>query len=537
MLGILRERQHALEAVYPKWEPLTLYQMLLKNAEKCPSAPFLLTEKNSLTYWQTLGQVQQTVRGLQALGVRHGTRVAVALGNCPEYVFLTFALSALGAIKVPVNIELGKIEQEDLLRHMDPSLLIVRAGDGIELYPCQGGQPHGLSWKALTSMGTPAYTPAGPVSPDDICDIIYTSGSSGTPKGVLLTSDMLLRSAFGSCLNRGFELGRRIFVPLPLFHVYGYVEGLLAALLAEGAVILPKGHFSPEETLKLMHLRQANDLLCVPGMMRKLLQSPALSRTPLHTLHAVYCSASAYPSWLWRAVHERLGISDIITGYGMTETAGAALQTAPGDAEQTVLRRVGRILSGGCAGSEAYGGALLEYRIADPATGAVLIEGETGELQCRGLTVSHGYYHNEEADAAAFTPDGWLRTGDLGRFDENGYLELLGRKCSRYKCNGENVSPEFVARILEQCPLVAHAEVVGIPDDKTGETGAAFIELLRDANPDGARETLRLFCKAHLARFQMPKAYYFLKNEDWPLTAAGKISRRALRETALHSAP
>lgn len=513
---------------------MTLYQMFRCKVEVCADVPFVLTGSTDYTYGQASDCVQKLIGGLRALGVRRGERVAVCMANCPEYVFLTFALSALGAVKIPVNIELGPMERQTLLRHMDPSLIVIQQNDEIEVFPCQNGEKHGLSWHMISGLGAVNTELDETIDAEDICDIIYTSGSSGTPKGVMLSSDMLLRSAYANCLNRGFELGRRICVPLPFFHVYGYVEGLLSALLAEGTIILPCGHFQPEQVLHLMYRYQANDLLCVPGMMRKLLQSPALNDVSLESLHAVYCSASAYPSWLYQAIRERLGVDDIITGYGMTETAGATIQTVPGDNEAVVLRSVGRLLPGETAGSDAFGGALNEYRTVDPETGAVLPFGEAGELQCRGATVTTGYFNNAEANRSAFTLDGWLRTGDLGRFDENGYLELLGRCSSRYKCNGENVSPDYVAQVLEQCPLISHAEVIGIPDAKTGETGFAFLELVHDIQPEGAQEVIEGYCKTHLARFQIPSQYYFIGGSEWPLTAAGKICRRELRSIALH---
>ena len=527
MIGTRTQRQAVLGAIYPVWEPQTLFWLLQRKAEKLPEHPLLLTRDAVFSYRQVWQGAVKTAGALQALGIGVGSRAAVCLPNGLEYILLTFALSGLGAVKVPVNTELGPVERRCILEHVRPQLLLETDERGAIV--CHGPALHRvLDWPGLLAR-------AGEASPSFVedaslpCDIIYTSGSNGRPKGVVLTSDMLLRSAYASCLNRGFELGRRIYVPLPLFHVYGYVEGLLAALLAEGAVLLQSDRFDAEQAISLMEQFQINDLLSVPSMMMNLLRSPALEGADLHALHAVYCSASACPAWLWPQIRQRLGVDDVVTGYGMTEVSGATIQTAPSDTDALLSRRVGRCLNGGCAGVPEWGGRVVDYRVADPETGAVLSPGQAGELQCRGPVVTTGYSRAPEADARAFTSDGWLKTGDVGRFDRDGCLELMGRLSDVYKMNGENVSPDFVERVIGQCGVVAHAEVVGVPDLKTGEAGAAFLELQPGAEPEAALEEIRQHCRRHLARYQLPKYYQILSPDEWPVTGSGKISKRMLK--------
>lgn len=528
MIGTKKERQAVLENLYPKWEELTLFQFLERKAEKLSGQIFLLADGVCLTYRQTLDGARKIAGALRQLDVGCDTRVAVCLNNCPEYILLVFALSGLGAVKVSINTELGEEERHSILEQADPYLLIEGGPQGITVVRYGAEDAWKMSWSTLCDLGAGTkFEPAG--DPNRICEMIFTSGSNGIPKGVTLTSDMLLRSAYANCLNRGFELGRLIYIPLPLFHVYGYVEGLIAALLGEGSILIHRGKFTPEKAIRLMEQYRVNDLLSVPSMMMNLLNCPALEQADLSALHAVYCSASSCPAWLWPAIREKLGVRDVITGYGMTETSGAVMQTSPDDADGMVVNRVGRLLPGGSAGVPAYQGCQAEYRVADPITGISRSAGQSGELWCRGPVVTKRYFRNDQANAAAFTPDGWLKTGDIGRFDQEGCLELLGRLSDMYKINGENVAPQFVERVIGQCEMVVHVEVVGVPDAKTGEAGAAFLELTRGTDRDTAYEVISQHCRKRLARFQIPKYYYFLSAEEWPLTGSGKISKRLLR--------
>lgn len=367
MIGTRQERQTELEALHPRWEECTLYEVLEHTVRICPQRGFLVTPRREWTYRQVLDGTEDVARVLQSLGVGCGARVALCLGNGAEFVLLIFALSALGAVKVPLNTKLGETERRSILGNVDPLLLVEDGPGGVVIRRCGSSGEKARSWLSLLALGTgEVFSPTG--APRRTCDIIYTSGSNGTPTGVMLTSDMLLRSAYASCLNRGFELGRRVYIPLPLFHVYGYVEGLLAAPLVWGSILLHTEKFCPAMALDLMQRHRVNDLLIVPSMMMGLLQSPDLEEADLSALHAVYCSASAALSWLWSSIRKRLHVQDVITVYGMTEVCGATVQTAPEDPDERIITRVGRLLPGGCAGVPAFGGRQVEYRVTDPAT-------------------------------------------------------------------------------------------------------------------------------------------------------------------------
>ena len=247
-------------------------------------------------------------------------------------------------------------------------------------------------------------------------------------------------------------------------------------------------------------------------------------------LHAAYCSASVCPAWIWPGIREVLKVSDVVTGYGMTETCGGAIQTRPFDSDEIRCSRVGVIMQADCAGKAEYDGCLLKYQVVDPKTGELCKPGEPGELWCRGSVVTKGYFNRPEANAKAFTEDGWFKTGDCGYFDENGYLCLAGRIDDMYKINGENVSPKFLEDTVSACPAVSVIAVVGIPDARHGYVGAAFIQLHEDT-PEN-RKAAEQYCQDHLARFQVPKYYVYVTDADWPRTASGKIQKFKLRQRA-----
>lgn len=547
MKGSIEHRLSDLDQLYPVWEKKTIWKCFEATAQRFPDQEFIVAEDGTIfTYQSAREYALRIARSLTVIGVRPGDHVAMQIINCPAQALVALAISAIRAVKVAVNISLGPKELSYILDQSQSKYLVTgcqaRLADvqtGLKLAiilpggACEVDAPL-LPWKAFLAAGEEedVILPGsdGEGYADEVSDIIYTSGSTSAPKGVLLTHDMLLRSAFASCRNRGFELGRRVFVPLPMFHVYGYVEGMLAAILVGGAVLLRKGKFLPEPVLDFMVKARANDILSVPAQMIALINHLREQPADLPDLHAVYCSASVCPAWVWPGIRETLGVSDVITGYGMSEVCGASMQTRPGDSDEILRTRVGHLLPGGCAGFAEYGGCQLEYQVVDQKTGFRCPPGEPGELWCRGAVVTKGYFDRPEVNAKTFTADGWMKTGDCGRFDEEGYLILSGRVDDMYKINGENVSPKFLEDTLGNCPAVDIVEVVGVPDEKHGYVGAAFLQLHEDT-PERRAET-EAYCQSHLAKFQIPKYYIYMNTADWPRTATGKVQKFRLRQMA-----
>ena len=491
--------------------------------------------------------------------------MAVQLRNCPEFVFLTFALAKIGAVKVPINVQISRAELIHMLRQAEVSCLIscqpidrelmekIRQRETPEDTPGRSSVP-GIRWLILMNRN-PLYEEEGVIywrellgrgrrvrddeaeryaagyqDPQGMSDIIFTSGSTSQAKGVMVHHDMLLRSALGTCYSRRMEKGRRIFVPIPLFHMFAYVEGLLAALLVGGVVILPQSHYSARLALMMMQYCRANDIICVSSIMADLLNKGSFEPKDFPDLHAGYW-ASSCADWVWRTAREKLGIQDITTGYGMTECGSTTSLTRPEDGAYVAEECHGRPKYAGSAGDPRLGGRLLEIRICDPETGREVPYGGQGELYCRGLTVTKGYYNDPEANAGAFDGNGWFHTGDLARFEPGGNLVFLGRNSDMYKINGENVSPQYVDHVLGQCPGVLAAETVGIRHPKYGAVGIAFLDC---GNENLSEMCVRLhgYCERYLARYQIPGYFVFGSSESWPKTRTGKVAKKKLGELA-----
>ncbi len=540
----LEERRKEFLARCPQWTKITLYQGFALKAAACPERNFLIAEGKCSTYGEILREVGRVSAALEELGLREGECVAVALSNRLEFITVTFALAKIGAVKVPVNRNTGPQELAYILGQTEARFLIMeRPSDMSAPENCpdlrhiiclDGGSGKGercIPWEVFLEKGHTPFSREPFVDADGISDIIYTSGSTGRPKGVMLSHDMLWRSAFASCVNRGFESGRRIYVPLPLFHVYGYVEGLLAAVLVEGSILITSGKFEAKKALSAMEAYGANDILSVPSLMIKILQCPDLDRYNLSTLHGVYCSASICPKWVWKAIRRKLHVQEVITGYGMTEVSGASMQTDPEDDDAILSGRVGKVLYGGPAGEEQLGKNVIEYRVIDE-DGRVLPYGNCGQLVCRGPIVTKGYYRDKEATDLAIDEDGWLRTGDVGYFDDRGYLKFLGRCNDMYKINGENVSPQYLDKIISKCDQVTMVETVGVPDEKLGWIGAAFVDTGSPNPGQETRDRVVDYCRETLASYQMPRYFFFTDSGTWPHTTTGKVQKFKLREMA-----
>ena len=332
-------------------------------------------------------------------------------------------------------------------------------------------------------------------TPSDVADVLYTSGTTGSPKGVLLTHDMLLRTAYGSAYGRAFQDGRRITFSLPMYHVYGYVEGMLAALFVGGAII-PQLAFTARCTLAAIDEHRADDALLIPTMTSAILdvlRADGPGQHDVSGLSSIISSGGQSPAGIFDEIDALLGPVEVTTGYGMSETTASTTVTRPDDPPERRRTTNGRLRDVGVAGDPTLGGRLAVYRVVDQETGAELPRGAVGELQVRGPGVTSGYHDKPEEDAAAFTADGWFRSGDLGTLDADDYLTLVGRSKDCYRCGGEQVVPKEIEDVLTAHHEVAQAHVVGVPDPRMGEVGVAWV-VARDGaevRPRGAAGPLR----------------------------------------------
>jgi fatty-acyl-CoA synthase len=549
----LAERRARLAARMSEWRPSTLDRALADRALEVADRPLVLAETGTATYRDTVERAERIARGLRALGLSPGDRVALIMANHPEFVPIAYAVWRLGCTLIPVNFAFRASELAYVLGQSECRMVITmgafRGLDYLEMLDAEApGWAHGQA-PALPALrqvvlfgaarsgvpdladverlgaADPAALGESPAGPFDPAVIMYTSGTTGAPKGVVQSHDNLLRSSYSIAYHRAYEEGRRILFALPLYHAFGLVVGVLACQWAGGAII-PQTQFDPAATFAAIERHRATDALFVPTMSIALIDHPAARDHDLSSLFSVLIGAAPTPVRTWQQVIATLGLDEVCTGYGMTELSSATVLTRPGDALDLVERTVGCVVEGGAAGIPDLGGRVAEYRTADPLTGELLPDGAEGELVCRSPMATSGYFGKPELNAALFLPGGWLRSGDLGRIRPDGFIELTGRSKELYKSGGELVAPREIEEVLAAHPAVEQAYVVGLPDDTWGEIGAAWVVPAAGADPSA--DELVEWCRARLAKFKRPRHVLFTSPEGLPRTPTGKVKKHEL---------
>ncbi|WP_433709365.1 AMP-binding protein [Nocardia sp. CA-084685] len=545
-------RRKRLAERFPNWQPRSLGDWLHRCADEFGERPLVITDERTLTYRETADLATSLADGLAMLGIRPGDHVGVLMANYPEFVPVKFAIALAGAVAVPLNFLYRAEELAYVLGQSECRALITMTGfagldylgmlDEVvpawesfdrdksrlpELHrviqlPTDGRERAGvLTVDELAMVGARhrGATAEVRVDPTAVGDILYTSGTTGSPKGVLITHDAVLRTGYASALTRAFDDGRRILFSLPCYHMFGYVEGLIAAMMVGGAVIMLPA-FDATKYLAGIERHRADDILCVPTMTVALLEHPDRQRYDLSSLSAVLSGAAPAPVWLWERVRAELGAAEIVTGYGMTECGGAMTLTRPEDSLELTATTAGRPKSAGAAGIDD--GALVRYRTVDPVTGVPLPEGEEGELVSHGPTSMLGFWGKPEETAKGLR-DGWVFSGDLGRVRPDSYLEITGRSKELYKSGGELVMPKEIEELLTARAEISQAYLVGVPDERWGDAGCACIVRAPDA--EISAEQVIEICKANLARFKVPKHVVFLTAAELPTTPTGKVQK------------
>lgn len=534
MIGTAQEREADLQKLYPVWENDTQWTWFQKNSRRFAEQIFLIDENQSYTYGETENLIRKISRGFYKIGIRPGQHVAVNLKNRMELIVSVFALSRLGCMAVLINPKISEAEREYVLKKSDADFLITER-QNVVIINCSGSQNEEFSWEMLWN-GSDTEAEAEIIridvmhrDPERSSMIIFTSGSTSKPKGVLLTDNMLLRSAFATANTRHMELGRRIYVPIPLIHAMAYVEAMLAAVTVGGSIVISRKKWSAEEHLLQMQRYGVNDIVCISALMIRMMLAAENCKQTFPHMHAAYW-AGACPAWVWQKVRDTFDIKDCGNGYGMTECGSTSNIMGPCDPEDLVPFCHGRIKQAGIAAVPEGSDQILTMKISADGGKTECSPGMCGEILMRGIAVTKGYYREEEATKRLLDEDGWLHSGDLGKLDEHGYLTFLGRKDDMFKVNGENVSPKYVEDVLLQNPNVRYAEVVGIPHESCGQAGAAFVEFYEER--DSSVLELQDYAKRHLARFQQPDQIIAMSSAEWPKTSSGKVSKMELRKIA-----
>jgi fatty-acyl-CoA synthase len=503
--------------------PHHISHLVERNARKYADRIALAGPEERLDYCTLRERVERLAGGLSRLGVSRGTRVATLMLNRPELILSYLAIFRLGAILVPLNTRLADPEWAFILEDSGAEVMICEEAfasrvqgirtqvPGLREVVCLGALQEGFwGWEEiLEAPGREA--PAVPRGAEDDLYILYTSGTTGRPKGAVITNPNLMWNAINGQVSGGFSGSDVVYYGLPLFHGAA-IGGFFATTLLGGKVVL-RPQFDPVELLELIGREGITRIPAVPAMLLALLDATGLPRYDLRSLKAFNTGATIIPQALKERLVARFPGVDVTDSYGLTEATSYC----------TILPGRDFLLKQACVGlPHAY----VEIRVVDEQDQDVAA-GELGEVLVRGPNVMRGYWRLPEETREALR-GGWLHTGDLGRLDGQGYLYIVDRKKDMIISGGENVYPREVEEVLHAHPGVQEAAVVGVPDPRWGETVKAFIVPASGRSPSA--EDLRLHCLSRLGKFKCPRLYEFL--DALPRTGTGKVLKRTLRERA-----
>jgi acyl-CoA synthetase (AMP-forming)/AMP-acid ligase II len=501
-----------------------LTQGLHRSSRATPHQTMTICAERRRTFTEVAERVARLAGAFRSLGARNGDRIAILSLNSDRYQEYLLATPWAGAVVNPINIRWSAAEIAYSLRDSDTRILLIddtfapllselrsQSGDLATVIHCGDGPPPAgtLDYEDLVAAAAPV--PDAHRSGSDLAGVFYTGGTSGHPKGVMLTHDNLMTSALG-CLASGFFLtsGGPLLHAAPMFHLADLAIWLAQVQRGGTHVFLPA--FRPDWVLDALHEHRISDLLLVPTMVQMLVDHPSLPDHDTSSLRMVMYGGSPISAALLERAAERLPTASFVQAYGMTEVSPVATLLSPNDHHDPVLRR-----SGGQAAPHS------EVRIVgDDDT--ELPRGEVGEITVRGGHVMSGYWGKPEETAAALR-DGWMHTGDAGYMDDRGYVFVVDRLKDMIVSGGENVYSVEVENALARHPAVATCAVIGIPDERWGERVHAVVVLAAGQQAD--QDDLREFCKSLIGGYKIPRSFEVV--DELPLSAAGKVLKRQLR--------
>jgi fatty-acyl-CoA synthase len=535
----------------------TIGELLEEQAERRPDKEALVYSYPEiglnlrLTFRQYRDEVDRLSKGLMALGIAKGDHVAVWAPNVPEWIFLQLALARIGAVMVTVNTAYKASEVEYVLRQGDITTLFMteefRGNPYLEsvygivpeikeladplAQPLQSAKlprlkrvvligatprPGTLLYSQVVEMGQHTadavlHERRASVTPEDVAMIMYTSGTTGFPKGAMLTHDNIVNEMQSGNLNQDYSQDRYVN-PMPLFHIAG--SNFVIFSIMSGMTLIQLIAFDPVKELELLDRERGTTSFLVPTMLIAMLNYPRFlaGEFDLSSLRQIFTGGTPIPVVLMEQVKERMG-ADCRIYFGQTENTGGATMTRDEDNFALKSATVGRLYPH------------MEAKIVNPATGEPVGLGERGEFLLRGCIVMKGYYNMPEKTAEAIDAEGWLHTGDLATMNGQGYVNIVGRVKDMIIRGGENLYPAEIEQFLMRHPKIADAQVIGVPDAYMGEEMAALIRLKPDEQL--TEEALRDYCRANISHNKVPKYFKFVT--AYPLTASGKIKKFELR--------
>ncbi|SHN43702.1 FadD3 family acyl-CoA ligase [Cryptosporangium aurantiacum] len=518
-------------------EARTMPELLRTAADRFADGTAIVDGAVRVTYTELADQVRTAARAYLASGVRPGDRIAIWAPNRAEFVAALLGAEYVGIAVVPLNTRFRGHEAREILARSRAVALVVADGflgadylgmlrtaaadtvDASGAGPVPGlphlrlvvelGEPRSgtVSWADLLAAAerVPASAvedAAGGVTPETVCDVLFTSGTTGAPKGVMSSHRQTLSVAAVWARGASLTPDDRYAVVNPFFHSFGYKAGIIAAMTA-GTTIYPVATFDPEALLGLIERERITVLPGAPTIFTTLINHPKRETYDLSSLRFAIAGAASVPENLFQQMRDVLGFDTVAQAYGLTECV-VATQSRPNEDPAHIAGTTGPAVPG------------LEIRIAGPED----------EVQIRGANVMLGYFEDPDATAAAIDPDGWLHTGDQGRLDEHGCLTITGRIKDMFIVGGFNVYPAEVENVLADHPAVAEAAVIGVPDERLGSVGRAYVTLRPGATLD--EDAVLAHCRERLANFKVPRSLVVL--DELPRNAAGKILKRVLAD-------
>lgn len=545
---------------YYVWEKehlidLTLPQVLDRMVEEFPER--LAFDFSTLDYTRTYSEFRDDVdrfaRALVALGVKRGDHVAIWATNVPQWYITFWATVKIGAVLVTVNTAYKIYEAEYLLRQSDTHTLVMTAGykdsDYVdimrnlcpELASLQKGQPlyskklpflrniitcgcelEGcLTWEEAQQYATATSEEeitrrAASITKHDVCNMQYTSGTTGFPKGVMLTHYNVVNNgkAIGDCMD--LSTADTMMIQVPMFHCFGMVLAMTAAM-THGVTMSPLPYFRPADALRCINLKKVTCFHGVPTMFIALLEHPDFASTDFSHMRTGIMAGSPCPVKVMQQVIDEMHMSEIVITYGQTEASPGCTMSKTTDTIEQRVNTVGQAMFG------------VECRIVDPETYEELPDGVDGEFVARGYNIMKGYYKMPAATALAIDKDGWLHTGDLARRTPDGYYKITGRIKDMIIRGGENIYPKELEDFIYTHPKVSDVQVIGVPDKQYGEEIMACV-IVKEGETL-TEDELREYIRSHIAKHKCPKYIEF--TDSFPMNAAGKILKYKMREAAV----
>ena len=470
-----------------------------------------------LTFAELADAGRQAAEALVASGIGKGDRVSIWAPNIAEWVVALLGIHGAGAVVVPLNTRFKGDEAAYILDKsgarlvftvqgfLDTDYVGMLRGAGVDLpvVVLRGDAPDGTtSWTDFLARADGAPLPE--VGADDLSDVMFTSGTTGKPKGVMTTHGQTLRAFETWSDVIGLREGDRYLIVNPFFHTFGYKAGIVAALM-RGATIVPHAVFDPTTVLQRIPEERISMLPGPPALFQSILNHPDLASADVSSLRLAVTGAAVIPVELVERMQKEMGFEVVVTGYGLTECTGIATMCRHDDDPETIARTSGRAIPD------------VEVVIADD-----------GEVLVRGYNVMQGYWEDAEQTAEAIDGDGWLHTGDIGVMDDRGYIAITDRKKDMFIVGGFNAYPAEIENTLLGHPDIAQVAVVGAPDDRLGEVGVAFVVATAGAAPDP--DAIVAWARDHMANYKVPRRVEVV--DALPLNASGKVLKYELRQQA-----